>query len=206
MLEQRLKRAVQKAYLDYSRRGKEKCPWKVLSVVNFVELCTLNLVFLNHTLENKGLVYTQYMLAKKEDVRDILDWITRWLPQLVNMLVDPICSKKRQLNTWVLASHCHFSHFANEFIHVLSSVYINNVMQCNWKVQNHTQGPQSKNNYILYTIYPPKKNYFCIITLLNAWGLVTGTSVLPDEKCLSFKTEVYLLLAMFNENCLWSDL
>ena len=189
MLEQRLKRAVQKAYLDYSCRGKEKCPWKVLSVVNFVELCTLNLVFLNHTLENKGLVYTQYML-----------------PQIVNMLVDPICSKKRQLNKWVLVSHCHFSHFANEFIHVLSSVYINNVMQCNWKVQNHTQGPQSKNNYILYTIYPPKKNYFCIITLLNAWGLVTGTSVLLDEKCLSFKTEVYLLLAMFNENCLWSDL
>ena len=73
MLEQRLKRAVQKAYLDYSRRGKEKCPWKVLSVVNFVALCMLNLVFLNHTQENKGLVYTQYMLAEKEDVRDILD-------------------------------------------------------------------------------------------------------------------------------------
>ena len=70
MLEQRLQRAVQNAYLDYSRRGKEKCPWKVLSVVNFV---VLNLVFLNHTQENKGLVYTQYMLAEKEDVRDILD-------------------------------------------------------------------------------------------------------------------------------------
>ena len=54
MLEQRLKRAVQKAYLDYSRRGKKKCS-------------------LNHTQENKGLVYTQCMLAKKEDVRDILD-------------------------------------------------------------------------------------------------------------------------------------
>ena len=80
MLEQNLKGQYRRAYLDYSRRGKEKCPWKVLSVVNFVELCTLNLVFLNHTLENKGLVYTQYMLAKKEDVRDILDWITRWLP------------------------------------------------------------------------------------------------------------------------------
>ena len=157
MLEQRLKRAVQKAYLDYSLRGKEKCPWKVLTVVNFVELCTLNLVFLNHTQENKVLVYTQYMLAKKEDARDILDWITRRLPQIVNMLVDPICSKKRQLNKWVLVSHCHFSHFGNEFIHVLSSVYINNVMQCNWKVQNHTRGPQSKNNYILYTIYPPQE-------------------------------------------------
>ena len=61
MLEQRLKRAVQKAYLDYSRLGKKKCS-------------------LNQPQENKGLVYTQWMSAKKEDVRDILDWITRWLP------------------------------------------------------------------------------------------------------------------------------
>ena len=30
--------------------------------------------------------------------------------------------------------------------------------------------------------------------------------MLPDEKCLSFKTEVYLLLSMFSENCLWSDI
>ena len=95
MLEQNLKGQYRRAYLDYSRRGKEKCPWKVLSVVNFV---VLNLVFLNHTQEKKGLVYTQCMLAKQEDVRDILDWITRWLPQIVNMLVDPISSKKRQLN------------------------------------------------------------------------------------------------------------
>ena len=29
---------------------------------------------------------------------------------------------------------------------------------------------------------------------------------LPDEKCLSCKTEVYLLLSMFSENCLRSDL
>ena len=36
--------------------------------------------------------------------------------------------------------------------------------------------------------------------------LVTGTAVLPDEKCLSFKTEEYLLLSMFSDNCLWSDL
>ena len=35
---------------------------------------------------------------------------------------------------------------------------------------------------------------------------LTGTAVLPEEKCLSFKTEVYLLLSMFSENCLWSDL
>ena len=30
---------------------------------------------------------------------------------------------------------------------------------------------------------------------------ITGTAVLPDEKCLSSKTEVYLLLSMFNGNC-----
>ena len=29
--------------------------------------------------------------------------------------------------------------------------------------------------------------------------------MLLDEKCLSFKTEVYLLLSMFSENCLWFD-
>ena len=46
MLEQNLKGQYRRAYLDYSRRGKEKCPWKVLSVVNFVALCMLNLGFL----------------------------------------------------------------------------------------------------------------------------------------------------------------
>ena len=35
---------------------------------------------------------------------------------------------------------------------------------------------------------------------------ITGTAVLPDEKCLSTKTEVYLLLSMFSENCFRSDL
>ena len=83
MLEQRLKRAVQNAYLGYSRRGKEKCPWKVLSVVNFVALCMLNLVFLNKTQENKGLaLYSVRVTSQKVDVRDILDWITRWLPEI----------------------------------------------------------------------------------------------------------------------------
>ena len=137
-----------------------------------------------------------------------------WHSWLNCKVITPNCKHARRPNMFQKeaaqqVSPCKpisISHFANEFIHVLSSVYINNVMQCNWKVQNHTQGPQSKNNCILYTIYPPKKNYFCIITLLNAWGLVTGTSVLLDEKCLSFKTEVYLLLSMFSENCLWSDL
>ena len=31
---------------------------------------------------------------------------------------------------------------------------------------------------------------------------ITGTAVLPDEKCPSSKTEVHLLLSMFSENCL----
>ena len=52
MPEQNLKGQYRRAYLDYSRRGKEKC--KVPNVVNFVALCILNLVFLNH--KNKGLV------------------------------------------------------------------------------------------------------------------------------------------------------
>ena len=35
---------------------------------------------------------------------------------------------------------------------------------------------------------------------------ITGTAVLLDEKYLSSKTEVYLLLSMFSENCFRSDL
>ena len=38
---------------------------KVPNVVNFVVLGMLNLAFLNHMQENKGLVYTQCMLAKR---------------------------------------------------------------------------------------------------------------------------------------------
>ena len=45
-------------------------------------------------------------------------------------------------------------------------------LQCNWKVQNHTHARASKRKYGLYAIYPPKKNYLCFLTLLNAWGLV----------------------------------
>ena len=41
MLEQNLKGQYGRAYLDYSRRGKEKCPWKVPNVVNFVALYML---------------------------------------------------------------------------------------------------------------------------------------------------------------------
>ena len=78
-------------------------------------------------------------------------------------------------------------------------------LQCNWKVQNHRQGLKKK-LYTINNLSPPKKNYLCIITFLNAWGLVTGTAVLPDEKYLSFKTEEYLLLSMLSDNGLWSDL
>ena len=35
---------------------------------------------------------------------------------------------------------------------------------------------------------------------------ITGTAMLPDEKCLSSKTELYLLLSMFSENSFRSDL
>ena len=69
-------------------------------------------------------------------------------------------------------------------------------LQCHWNVQNRTHRGLTKK---LYTIYPSNKNYLCIISLLNARGLVTGTAVLPDEKCHSSKTEVYLPLSMFSE-------
>ena len=35
---------------------------------------------------------------------------------------------------------------------------------------------------------------------------ITGSAVLPDEKCLSSKTEACLLLSMFSENCFRPDL
>ena len=104
------------------------------------------------------------------------------------MLVDPKSSKKKQLNKWALVSHCHLTFYQWIYTSWVVSKLLK--LQCNWKVQNHRHGLKKK----LYTIYnfsPPKKNYLCIIKFLNAWGLVTGTAVLPDEKCLSFKTEVY---------------
>ena len=53
-----------------------------------------------------------------------------------------------------------------------------------------SQAGSQKKLYTIYNFSPPKKYYLCIITFLNAWGLVTGTAALPDERCLSFKTEV----------------
>ena len=54
-------------------------------------------MFLNHMQENKGLVYTQCMLTKRQmDVTFLIG--LQGDCQVVNMLVDPISSKKRQLN------------------------------------------------------------------------------------------------------------
>ena len=78
--------------------------------MNFVALCMLNLVFLNHMQENKGLVYTQCMLTKRQmDVTFLIG--LQGDCQVVNMLVDPISSKKRQLNKCVLVSHCHLTYY-----------------------------------------------------------------------------------------------
>ena len=60
------------------------------------ELC--GVMYVKPSRENKGLVYTQCMLAKRQDVRDILDCDYKVIAQIVNMLLDPISSKKRQLN------------------------------------------------------------------------------------------------------------
>ena len=71
MLEQRLKYRRLTWIIPLAEKRYVRERYRVFeSVVNFV---VLNLVFLNHTQENKGLVYTQCMLAKQEDVRDILD-------------------------------------------------------------------------------------------------------------------------------------
>ena len=75
----------------------------------------------------------------------------------------------------------------------LQSLEYNILLQCNWKVQNHTQGPHKG----IYTIYPPEKNYLCIITLLNAWGLVIGTSVLSDEKDWGILPFIYAQWELF---------
>ena len=67
-------------------------------------------------------------------------------------------------------------------------------LQCNWKVQNHKQGSQKDTIYYIQFIPPQEKLlvFFNIAKCMRS-GL-TGTAVLPEEECLSFKTEVYLLL------------
>ena len=44
--------------------------------------------------------------SEKADVRDILDCDYKVIAQIVNMLLDPISSKQRQLDKWALVSHC----------------------------------------------------------------------------------------------------
>ena len=59
--------------------------------------------------------------SQKVGVRDILDCDYKVIAQIVDMLLDPIGSKKRQLNKWALVAIAIW-HFIHEFIHVLSSV------------------------------------------------------------------------------------
>ena len=100
-------------------------------------------------------------------------------------------------------SHGKPSQFDILSMNLYMSWVVPNLLNCNVTGRIARKGLTKK----LYTIYLAKKNYLCIITLLlNAWSLVTGTAVLPDEKCLSSKTEVYLLLSMFSEDCFRSDL
>ena len=76
-----------------------------------------------------------------------------------------------------------------------------------WNVTGRYRITHARASQRVYTQFIPLrlKNYLCFITLLNARGLVTGTAVLADEKCLSKKTEVYLILSMFSEICFRSD-
>ena len=108
------------------------------------------------------------------------------------MLVDPISSKKKQLNEWnpckpllsdILSMNLYRSWVVSKLLE----------LQCNWKVQNHRQGLKKK-QYTIYNFSPPKKNYFRIITFLNAWGLVTWTAVLRD-RAMTERTRSSLFLA-----------
>ena len=113
MLEQNSERAVQKGLpgLFPSRDGKPEKS-NVRERYECIELCGVMYVkpSVLHMKGDKGLVYTQCMLAKRyEDVRDILDCDYKVIAQIVNMLLDIIISKKRQLNKRALVSHCHLT-------------------------------------------------------------------------------------------------
>ena len=69
-----------------------------LSVMNFVALCMLNLVFLNHMQGEYGTSLYSVHASQKVDVRDILDCDNKVIARIVNTLLDPISSKKSQLN------------------------------------------------------------------------------------------------------------
>ena len=49
--------------------------------------------------------------SQKVGVRDIPDYDYKVIAQIVNMLLDPIGSKKRQLNNWALVSHRHLTFY-----------------------------------------------------------------------------------------------
>ena len=57
----------------------------------------LNLVFLNHMQGEKRTSLYSVHASQKVDVRDILDCDNKVIAQIVNTLLDPISSKKRQL-------------------------------------------------------------------------------------------------------------
>ena len=135
--------------------------------------------------------------SQKVDVRDILDCDYKVISQIVNMLLDPISSKTGAAKQ---VSPCKPLPFDILSLNLYMSWVVSKLLelQRHWKVQNRTHRGLTKK---LYTIIPLRKIfvYLCIVTLLNARGLVTGTAVLPDEKCQSSKTEVYLPLSMFSE-------
>ena len=115
--------------------------------------------------------------SQKVDVRDILDCDYKVISQIVNMLLDPISSKTGAAKQ---VSPCKPLPFDILSLNLYMSWVVSKLLelQCHWKVQNRTRRGLTKK---LYTIYPSTKNYLCIITLLNAWGLVTGTAVLPER-------------------------
>ena len=127
-------------------------------------------MFLNHMQENKGLVYTQCMLAQRQ----------RYVTFLIGLQGDcPNCKHARRPNKFQKeaaqqVSPCKPSPFDILSMNLYMSVYCLNYQNCNvtgrYRI-THTQGPK-KRNYI-HTIYPPKKNY--LIVFFNiAQGMRSG--------------------------------
>ena len=137
------------------------------------------------------------MLAKRHMYVTLLTLITRWLPNCKHAL-KPNKFHKEAANKWALVIKPLPFDILSLNIYMSWAVSKLLELKCHWKVLNHTRRGLTKR---VYTIYPPKTEKLLVNynRLLNAWGLVTGTAVLPDEKCLSSKTEVYLLLSIFSE-------
>ena len=74
-------------------------------------VCMLNLVFLNHMQGEWGTSLNSVHANEKADVRDVLDCDYKVIAQIVNMLLDPISSKQRQLGKWALVSHCQLTFY-----------------------------------------------------------------------------------------------